>query len=230
MSSAPAPSRSKRPADSPDVKLSKSLSYILRHGAVKEKLPMRADGYLCMKALRSHNKFRNIKNEDIARIVRENSKQRYTLTYKPDNLGAEQPEFTSTSNLEDWFIRANQGHSLKTVEVSLTPLLKPDDFPDNVIHGTNHTAWEKIQNSNALSRMNRNHIHFAPGRLGDEGVISGMRASSDVYIYIDYKKALANGITFFKSANGVILSPGNEKGEISLEYVLKTEDLKKSPK
>ncbi|CDO55552.1 hypothetical protein DV495_000760 [Geotrichum candidum] len=226
MSSTPSSSRPKRPADSPDVKLSKSLSYILRHGAVKEKVPMRADGYICLKALKSHNKFRNAKNEDIARVVRENSKQRFTLTYKPDDPSVEQPEFTSASVLEDWFIRANQGHSLTTVEVELTPLLKTEDFPENVIHGTSRSAWEKIQASNALSKMNRNHIHMAPGKLGDEGVISGMRASSDVYIYIDYEKALADGIKFFKSTNGVILSPGNEKGEIPLEYVARTQILK----
>lgn len=57
-------------------------------------------------------------------------------------------------------------------------------------------------------------------------MISGMRASSDVYIYIDYEKALADGIKFFKSTNGVILSPGNEKGEIPLEYVARTQILK----
>jgi 2'-phosphotransferase len=34
------------PRDSPDVQLSKTLSYLLRHGAEKEKLVMRADGYV----------------------------------------------------------------------------------------------------------------------------------------------------------------------------------------
>lgn len=69
--------RSKRPSDSPDVKLSKSLSYILRHGAQKEKIPIRPDGYMCLRDLMSHNKFRNSKITDIARVVRENNKQRY---------------------------------------------------------------------------------------------------------------------------------------------------------
>ena len=35
-----------RPNDSPDVKASKALAYILRHGAEKEGLDMRQDGYL----------------------------------------------------------------------------------------------------------------------------------------------------------------------------------------
>lgn len=32
--------------ESPDVKISKTLSYILRHGAAKEHLVMRPDGYI----------------------------------------------------------------------------------------------------------------------------------------------------------------------------------------
>lgn len=35
-----------RPDDSPDVQLSKTLSYILRHGAAKEGLTMRKDGFI----------------------------------------------------------------------------------------------------------------------------------------------------------------------------------------
>ena len=38
--------------------------------------------------------------------------------------------------------------------------------------------------------MNRTHIHFAPGLPKESGVISGMRASAQVYIYIDMEKAL----------------------------------------
>lgn len=36
-----------RPTDDPDVRISKTLSYILRHGASKESLVMRPDG--CIK-------------------------------------------------------------------------------------------------------------------------------------------------------------------------------------
>ena len=38
--------------------------------------------------------------------------------------------------------------------------------------------------------MNRNHIHFASGLLGENGVISGMRSSCEICIYIDLEKAL----------------------------------------
>lgn len=75
----PKNTRSKRPADSPDVKLSKSLSYILRHGAAKENLPIRKDGYLSLESLLKHSKFKSTKPSTISRIVLENAKQRYVF-------------------------------------------------------------------------------------------------------------------------------------------------------
>jgi RNA:NAD 2'-phosphotransferase (TPT1/KptA family) len=38
--------------------------------------------------------------------------------------------------------------------------------------------------------MNRLHIHFSPGEAGDSQVVSGMRSSCELYIYIDAEKAL----------------------------------------
>ena len=70
--------------------------------------------------------------------------------------------------------------------------------------------------------MNRNHIHFATGLLGEEGVISGMRYSCNVLIYIDLVKALEGGIKFFKSENGVILTEGlNGEGCLPKDYFAK---------
>lgn len=56
--------------------------------------------------------------------------------------------------------------------------------------------------------MSRNHIHFAPGMPKQEGVISGMRGSCDVYIEIDLFKAMKDGINFYISSNNVILTEG----------------------
>lgn len=73
--------------------------------------------------------------------------------------------------------------------------------------------------------MNRLHIHFASGLLSDPNVKSGMRHSANVFIYIDAVKAMADGIRFYTSANGVILSEGvGEKGTIDPKYFLKVTD------
>lgn len=42
----PARSARGRPADDPDTRHSKTLSYILRHGAAKESLTLRPDGFV----------------------------------------------------------------------------------------------------------------------------------------------------------------------------------------
>ena len=86
-------------------------------------------------------------------------------------------------------IRANQGHSLKNIvdqEQLLERIVEPYE---TVIHGTLLKKWEIIKTS-GLSRMNRLHIHCAIGLPGDSGVISGMRETSEVYIYINMRKAM----------------------------------------
>jgi 2'-phosphotransferase len=96
------------------------------------------------------------------------------------------------------------------------------DYP-TIVHGTNNKAWALIaRDPNGLSRMNRNHIHFATGLLGEEGVISGMRHNCAVLIYIDLEKALGAGVKFFKSENGVVLTEGlNDEGYLPKEYFSK---------
>jgi 2'-phosphotransferase len=58
---------------------------------------------------------------------------------------------------------------------------------------------------NGLSPMGRKHVHFAKGDSTDQTVISGMRQTASVKIYIDMASAMEDGIEFFESDNGVIL-------------------------
>ncbi|THH29526.1 hypothetical protein EUX98_g4670 [Antrodiella citrinella] len=138
----------------------------------------------------------------IERIVANDSKTRFNLISEPE----------PASGAPVWWIRANQGHSLKAVaDLETTPILSVSDIPTGVaVHGTTRLAWESIQKE-GLSRMKRNHVHLAQGVPGT-GVISGMRNTSQIYIYIDVEKALASGLKFELSANGVILTSGNEEG------------------
>lgn len=105
-------------------------------------------------------------------------------------------------------IRASQGHSLQSVVSD--KLLQPISACDHntpVIHGTHLHAWQQIK-TQGLSKMNRNHVHFAIGLPDDPNVKSGMRKSSQVFIYIDTHKAMQDGMRFYRSKNGVILSDG----------------------
>lgn len=73
--------------------------------------------------------------------------------------------------------------------LALRKLADPYEFPI-VIHGTYFKNWSAIRD-NGLKTMGRTHIHFAIGEVGEEGVISGMRGSAEVIIYIDLPKAMA---------------------------------------
>ena len=136
-------------------------------------------------------------------------------------------------------IRANQGHSLKGLQADqlLNPLTEEElsHHGLSIIHGTTKRAWEDHIQREGLSRMTRNHIHFATGlpptaaegtngtdegkRRGSAGPISGMRSSSEIHIYVNGPKCAGDGIAFYRSDNGVILTAGvNEEGMLPLKY------------
>jgi len=50
-----------------------------------------------------------------------------------------------------------------------------------------------------------------------------MRAGSQVLIYIDVPKAMEAGLKFYLSANGVVLTEGNENGIIPIDLFERVE-------
>lgn len=200
--------------DTPDVRFSKSLSYVLRHGAIKMGLHINSDGFMYVDDLLTHPQFRSFSPEDVERVVASNDKQRFKLRSHPDN-----------GRLQ---IRANQGHSLQVADLELRAV-HPDapDCPQEAIHGSYMKHWPSIR-SQGLSRMGRTHIHLAPGLPGEQGVISGMRKNCDMAIYINVPKALSAGIPFFWSENGVLLTPGDSEGKLAPHYFSRAIQLKPS--
>ncbi|XP_072277574.1 tRNA 2'-phosphotransferase 1 [Pyxicephalus adspersus] len=193
----------------PDVRLSKLLSYALRHGAASMGLHMTSDGFVLVSCLLSLPQFSSFSLNDIERVVRSNDKQRFMLR-------SSEPE----GKLE---IRANQGHSLK-VEVDLSPL--GTELPPHAIHGTYLRHWPSILHC-GLSRMKRTHIHLSTELPGEgNNVISGMRRDCEVAIFIDLPKAIADQIPFLWSANRVLLTPGNADGVLLPKYFLKALQLR----
>ena len=76
--------------------------------------------------------------------------------------------------------------------------------------------------------MNRLHIHFAVELPGSDQVISGMRSNCPIAIFIDVKKAMCDGIEFYRSKNNVILCSGDETGFLDRKYFLKVLDRNQS--
>ena len=59
-----------------DVQLSKTLSYLLRHGADKAGLAMAADGSVSVATLLALPQLRRYSEADVSRVVAANDKQR----------------------------------------------------------------------------------------------------------------------------------------------------------
>ncbi|RPB15392.1 hypothetical protein P167DRAFT_542953 [Morchella conica CCBAS932] len=228
-----------------DRTISKALSLTLRHAAEKEGLKLRSDGYANAAELLAMPKFKKLglTFPRLQQIVKDNDKQRYTLVLASTVQPADGPVIpaaaggeaaaeivaglsiteapssaaateAAASDPSQYLIRANQGHSisLSSESLQLTPL---DPATLSVaVHGTFYGAYEAIVASGHLSRMGRNHIHLA---AAETGVISGMRADAEVLVFVDVVRAVEEGgLSFWMSANGVVLTEGDEKGCLDL--------------
>lgn len=74
--------------------------------------------------------FKDIELKDIERVVENNDKKRFELEQKGHH----------------WFIRATQGHSIKSVNTDelLTKITDPELYP-TVVHGTYTKVWPLIK-------------------------------------------------------------------------------------
>ena len=187
------------------VNASKAMAYLLRHGAAKEGIQIRPDGFIYLTDMLAHKSMTKIRvgEADVECIVNNNDKKRFELT---EEMGVK-------------LIRAVQGHSLTEVKTEelLTQIKNPFEF-NQIIHGTYKDPLPMIMQS-GLNRMGRNHMHLAIGLPGD-GVISGMRASCQIVIEINMTKAMqsADRIPFWISKNKVVLSEGLEDGSVPTRY------------
>jgi 2'-phosphotransferase len=217
------------------TQVSKKLAWLLRHGAEEEGLQFLEGGYLDLSDVLSNRKFKSMKVTfpEIREVVAADEKQRYTMQPKPDaDATSDKPA--------DFIIRANQGHSVKMEsEGLLTPVTK-ENMPAAAVHGTTHAAWGLIVASGGLKPMARNHVHFASGlpagftsvvEQDDEKteaaaapVISGMRKTSTILVFLDLAKAMDAGLEFGLSDNGVVLTAGNQEGLVPLELFQRVED------
>jgi 2'-phosphotransferase len=176
-------------------KISKTMSWILRHGLNELKLEPDELGRIPLKKLIEQEQMKQLcaTRELILNIIKSNDKQRFRLEMIDD--------------VE--MICANQGHSKEIGDkINSEKLMKKIITPlDLCVHGTYSNVINKIINS-GLKIMSRKHIHFATSYPNDKKVISGARSDCDVFIEIDMDLAIKDGIIFYLSSNGVILSDG----------------------
>lgn len=199
----------KRGRDDPSVKLSKTLSRVLRHRIDENGLRpvLRPDGFVPVDALLRSPGFDGVSVDQLRRCVEGSDKQRFAMRDEPDGT---------------LLIRANQGHTVAGLDEE--QLLTRMDaaaaaaLGGRAVHGTYRAAWGGIVASGGLSRMARNHVHLAADLPQRDGVVSGMRASAQVHVWVDLAAAVDAGVPFFSSSNGVVLTPGDESGVLPVRF------------
>lgn len=164
-----------------DIKLGRFLSLVLRHDPGAAGITLDEHGWADVNQLLAgvNHTGRRIDLPTLERIVRENNKQRYSF------------------NEDHTKIRANQGHSVK-VDVEL----KETEPPQYLYHGTATRFFPAIQKE-GIRKMSRQYVHLS----GDfqTAMAVGKRHGIPMVVTIDAAAMARDGVTFYRSENGVWL-------------------------
>lgn len=163
-------------------KISKLLSFVLRHHPERLGLTLDGQGWVAvselLEALRQDGKA--ITFEQLRQVVAENDKQRFTI------------------DEDRQMIRANQGHSI-AIDLGLTPTTPPP----LLYHGTAQQYWSSIQQKGLL-KGTRQHVHLSADQNTAYKV--GSRHGKPIILVIDTAAMLADNHLFYCSDNGVWLT------------------------
>jgi putative RNA 2'-phosphotransferase len=162
------------------TKISKSLSYFLRHKPQEIGLVLEKDGWVRITSLLQALKIKNlvITREELDEVVANCPKKRFTIL--------------------DGKIRANQGHS---TEVQMD--FKEVPPRDLLYHGTGEKNVENIF-KDGIKKMGRHHVHLSDSIKTATDV--GARHGKPVVLAINSKKMGEDGFKFYLSENGVWLT------------------------
>ncbi|BAU65389.1 phosphotransferase KptA/Tpt1 [Stanieria sp. NIES-3757] len=163
------------------VKISKYLSYHLRHHPEQLGLILAPGGWVEVEKLLSAAKKNNflISFNELQQVVVQNDKQRFSL------------DATGT------LIRANQGHSSQ-VDLQLKPITPPS----LLYQGTHEGAVSAIERE-GLRKMSRHHVHLSEDLNTARNV--GARRGKPIIFQIDALAMSQANYQFYCSANGVWL-------------------------
>lgn len=160
--------------------ISKFLSLILRHQPEKIGLQLDENGWALINDVldKSNLKFTFVELEE---IVVTNDKQRFSF------------------NEDKTKIRANQGHSLKTIDLDLEAQVPPEFL----FHGTVERFIGSIK-SKGLQKMKRQHVHLSINK--ETAIKVGTRRGKPIILTIKSLEMHNGGYQFYKSENGVWLT------------------------
>jgi putative RNA 2'-phosphotransferase len=181
-----------------DTRISRLLSYVLRHRPDEVGVSLDSEGWteveVLLASLRA-GKGVDLDEAGLRRIVAEDEKGRYALRKRDGKL----------------YVRANQGHSVASVdavdEMPRTP-------PDLLFHGTTRERWAEIRASGGLRRMRRHHVHLSADRATAWSVGARHRRETPLLLEVDAGVMAGDGFLFRVSANGVWMAD-----EVPLRYL-----------
>lgn len=168
--------------------IGKFISLVLRHQPEAANLDLDADGYVSCQALIDGCRARGFALDQaaLAEIVRSNDKQRYSF------------------NADHTKIRANQGHSLKNVDLGLQAVAPPA----LLYHGTTRERADKILDvvnvAAGLRPQSRQHVHLSADLATAQKV--GSRHGKPYILTVRARAAAEAGHVFYCSDNNVWLA------------------------
>lgn len=164
---------------------SRYLSYLLRHNPTDAGLTLDKEGWCQLAELFTNTDFTF---NELCQIVELDSKGRYS--------------FDHNSPQHAQCIRANQGHSVATVDITFQAATPPSVL----YHGTSEGALCEIINTGAIKAMNRQYVHLSADIETAKTVgTRHHRNGSLVLLQVDAEAMMNDGIKFFRSENGVWL-------------------------
>lgn len=165
-----------------NIKISKFLSYVLRHKPESIGLKLNKEGWAIINDLLylSQKAGEDLNKEALLEIIATNDKKRFAIS--EDGLK----------------IRASQGHS---IDIDLK--LKEQRPPDTLYHGSAAKSYQSII-AYGIKAGTRNHVHLSSDELVAIGV--GKRHGSPIILVIDSAKMYTDKIKFYLSDNKVWLT------------------------
>lgn len=163
-------------------KISKFLSYVLRHAPDSIHLNINTEGWVdideLLQKIAMHSELQ-VDRALLMEVVEQNDKKRFTV--------------------EGNNIRAAQGHSTEQVTIRYLDR-RP---PDVLYHGT-ATRFLPAINAEGLCKQSRQHVHLSEDKL--VAIAVGKRYGKVAVLEIDAFKLHADGCLFYQADNGVWLT------------------------
>ncbi|WP_222105832.1 RNA 2'-phosphotransferase [Paraburkholderia sp. BCC1886] len=164
------------------VQVSKLLSFVLRHKPEYLGITLDSEGWTDIGTLieKAHFDGQGFTRLELDHVVATCDKQRYAIS--EDGLR----------------VRANQGHSTQTVEMTYAVKLPPE----YLYHGTAERFMDSIRKE-GIKPAGRHHVHLS--ETFDTAKSVGARHGKPVVLIIDALTMAKNGFVFYLSDNNVWL-------------------------